>query len=1087
MRKWCYYSIGVIIIAIFLVVLKFLIGSRVLDLADIYIPYYNPSEYYQHFFILWKTSDSGGIGNAPVSMLYGLVLSWLGVSYLNMQFVIFSILIFSDYSSLFILISYIADGRNKIALLLTIFLLMVEFKWAGLLSATGLNFFLAFSPLLVYFSLRIFKSEITPSRSVIFISLCFVGASFEITEAFTYTLFIYFPIIIMSLIKIIIKEQKLKEFKIFIEKQLTFFGGALIGLIILIYEYYPWILASLGVGSGYIPLLRSTFLNTNIFLANGFTVLGSGPSVLGDVFGLPGIFALIYGIAFIFVMGIYIAKRNRNIVILSAFIFIISLVIYVQLAISFPNQLFHIVTSIPLINEILITLNEPAEFFYILAIWEYFIVGVAFFDLVQNYGELSKFLKAKFVKNKRRGVYNSTVIKKKQKPTIQIALTILTTILFLSTFVTVSSVANGHSSYTPYGNYNIPNYVPNYVRCIYETSAKNIINGPQKILLLPDYPRVERWEETSSLFFNFPPSNVEQMNLFQSLINDIHNHVEAGAGNILGQMDIGYIAIVKALNQTETGPIIAYDNFNQPYAILGNPMVFYDYFNSSPDFSLISNNRNYSIFRNLNNTGMFHVYSGEASLNDNPHTFVENKASKLNVPPNNCSLLTSNISSVNILGNLIKSAYWTSFGKNTSEEFLNSTIFVSFNSFSSGYYTSYLTSGFPVSPGMKLKFSSQIRAINDSLGTYYDGFDIAYSNETIVLGKYWQNGLYTVQRNSIAVASGTFTVPENVTYILPWISFHNVTGLFAISNLSINIIHTGNYSSFPLANPTSQNTTILSSQSLVNTIASLFPNSALIFTNNTNNIQSISSLNVSIYNNITALPGLYIVPYFYLSEKYGYVGGDGNYSVLNPGSYEMGSLSLSEGTYQVEVLISGNGFGNIQINNKSYIYDTLADGVFTIRVNISVENFLNLNVHNILGEIKLYDIALAGPNMSNNLVNMLNGFSSKLSYYLNPNGNPSYIKMNLFANSSTIVVLKESFSNDWSVSFFAFGTKHTERPFLVNGYQMMFIIPDNSTNISFTFHPPFFMTVQVYLTLILIPTFIFLALIMYVFDIKRRT
>lgn len=1086
MGKWKYYSIGTVIIIVFLGILKLIIGSKILDLVDIYIPYYNPSQYYQSFFGLWKISDAGGIGNAPISMLYSAVLSSLGLSAINMQFVIFSIMLFFDYSSLFVLLTYISEGRSKSALLLTFFFVFIEFRWAGLIYATGLNFFLAFSPFLIYFSLRMFKSEISPFKSILFISLSLVGASFGITEAFPYSLFVYSPVLIMGIIQHIIKEHKFSSLKIFIKKQLIFIGGMVVGLVILIYPYYPWILASLGVGSDSASSLKSTYLSTNIYIVNAFSSLGSGVSILGTVFGLSGLFALMFGVVFIFAMSAYVIKRNRSIPTLSALIFMISLVIYVQLAISFPNQLFHFVTGIPFLGELLITLDEPAQLFFIVAIWEYFIVGVAFFDLIRNYGSLAKFLKTNFIKNVKRAVDGNDTNKNKPKPVFQMALTVITVILFLSTVMTVSSIATGNSSYTPYGNYNIPNYIPKYVQSIYETSANNLVNGPQKILLLPDYPRVERWEQTSPLFFTFPPSNVQQMGSFESLIDDIQNHIETGTGKILGQMDIGYIVVINALNQSETGPKIGYDNFNQPYAILGNPVAFYNYFNSSPDFRLISSNENYSMFKNLNNTGLFQTYSGEAVLNNERRMFFENSSDNLHAPPQNDKTLTSVISSVNILDNLMQPMYWTSFGKHISEEFQNSNIFVNFNSFSHGFYVSYLSAGFPVSAGMILNFSSSIKVMNDSSSIYYDGFNYSYSNESIVPGHYWQNGLYTLKGNGTSEVSGSFTVPKNVTYILPFIEFQNTTGSFVISNLSINIIHTGNNSSYPFTFLTSKNGTTISSQNVGNTVQSLFPNSSLIFANYTNYIPDISVLNVSIYKNTTALPGIYIVPYFYLSEKYGYVWGNGNYSVLNPGSYEVGNLFLSAGTYQAKIKISGNGVGTVQINNKSYSYNTLNGVGFTILANISVEKVLNLTIHNILGEVKLYDIALVGPNMSNELDNMLNGVSREIPYYLNTTGNPNYIAMNLSSNRSTIVVLKENFTEGWSVSFYASGRDDIEKPLLVDGYQMMFTIPGNSSNISFVFKSPLFLGAQVYITTALVPVSIFLAVVITLFDIKKK-
>lgn len=1085
MRKWHYYAIGATIIAVFLGIVKFIIGSKVLDVVDIYVPYYNSSQYYQSFFGIWKVSDAGGSGSSPISMLYSAILSSLGVPYQSMQFAMLSILVFSEYSSLFVLMSYIADENHKLSLLLTFILLFLEFKWTGLLGATGLNFFLAFSPFLIYFFLRMFRSEISPLRSMTFISLSFVGASFEITEAFPYSLFIYCPILIMAIIQYLIGEHNLKSLNILMQKQLIFLGGVFVGLIILIYPYYPWILASLGVGSNSPESLKSTYFGTNIFIANSFASLGSGASILGADFGLSGSFASVFGFVLIFVLGAYVIKRRSEIHTLAAFVFIIFLVIYIQLAISLPIQLFHFITSIPFLGELLITLNEPAQSYYIVAVWVYFIVGVAFFDMIRNYKVLSKFLKSEIFKNENMSINRNAGIKLKSKTILQIVMTVFTVILFLSTLISTSSVANGSASYTPFGDYDIQNYIPNYVHSIYETSANNSINGPQKILLLPDYPRVERWEQTSPLFFTFPPSNSWQMSSFKSFINDIQNHIEAGTGEMLGQMDIGYVVVVKALNQSETGPVIGYDNFHQPYGIFGNPTTFYNYFNNSPDFRLVSNNGNYSMFKNLNNTGLFKIYSGLAYVNDTPQVFVVNNTSNSQILPKNGFILSSNISSVNMLNKLIQSNYWTTFGKNISEEFLNSTLLVNFSSFSAGYHSIYMISGFPVSPGMELEFSSQIRALNNSSAIYYNGFDIAYSNEAIESGHFWNNGIYSVQGNVTINASGLFTIPENVTYIDPWITLYNATGSFVISNLSINVVKIGNNSSFPFAYVTSQGEATFSTQGMENEVQSSFPHFDFVFVNRSY-IPSLSSIYVSIYKNSTSYPGLYIVPYFYLADKYGYVWGTKNYSMLNPGSYEIGNLSLKDGFYHIDIKIRGFGLGSFQLNNKSYIYNTLANGAFAIGVNISVGKILHLQIHNVLGVVELYDIILIGPNLSNELDNMLRGTLTEPSYSLNPGGNPSHILLNLYANKSIFIVLKESFSDHWSVSYDASNKEHTEKPILANGYQMMFILPSNSSNISFIYRPPLNMNIQVGMTVVLLPTFICIALVMTIFDIKRR-
>ena len=456
------------------------------------------------------------------------------------------------------------------------------------------------------------------------------------------------------------------------------------------------------------------------------------------------------------------------------------------------------------------------------------------------------------------------------------------------------------------------------------------------------------------------------------------------------------------------------------------------------------------------------------------------------IPPESTPTLNSSIASVNLLNNTTQNAYWTPLGNNISEETQNSTILVGFKSHSTGYSTSYLSEGLPVSEGISLKFSSEIKSINNGIATYYDGFDYAFSNESILPGHYWQNGLYHLVGNKSVVAEGIYTVPENVSYVLPWISFYNASGYFIISNLSITVIRTGDNSSFPFSYVTSENELNLSAWSLNSTIESLFPNSDMVPVNDLGNISGISSVNVSIYNGTTSLPELYIVPVYYLFYKYGYVWGNGNYSVLNPGSYEKGNLSLKDGFYNIGLKISGEGFGVIQVNNQSYFYNTITNGGTEIQLNINVHSGVSVLIRNVIGQVNLYDIVLVGPNLSNGLKNIITGALPEPSYTMLQNLGQSVISLNISTNEPVIIVMKESYNDGWSLSYQASGVEHEEKPILFNGYEMLFILPMNFKNITLRFIPPRFMIAQVYITTISLPAFLTIALVTAINDRRRQ-
>lgn len=1087
MKKWNSYLVGVLILILFLEVINIIIGPRVLDVTDIYIPFYNSSQYSESFFDLWKISGSGGIGNAPLSSLIGAVLSLIGITYEVMQFIIFSILVFFTFTSLYILTSYLSDGKNVMSLVLAFLFLLIEFRWAGFVGATGLNYFLGFAPLIIYFSIRMVRSEISAFRAIIFIALSFIGASFEITEAVPYSLFIYLPLLIMTFIECIILKHNNIGIKNFIRTQITFLSGILLGIVVLIYVYYPWILGALGIGNSSVTVLRTAFSSTNIFKANSFSSLIIGPSVFGRVLGFSGFSAVISGLIFIVLMLPYIIKRRFNLLLLSSYIFIVLVAFYIQIAISFPDLLFRVITSIPVLSSLLITLNEPAEMFYVVAVWEYVIIEIAVFDLLKNYhsiyGALSKHLS--YMSGR-----SFTTVKNRRRIRAILAVAVVALLLLMS-YGTVSSIhkiSTGNDGYTPYGDYKIPNYIPNYVHRIYNAAANNSNKGMDRILLLPDYPRVERWEQTSQYFYTFPPSNSFQMSLFTSFISDIQAGNENGTGPLLNQMDIGYIAVIKALNQTETVPTIGYDNFNQPYAIFGNPSIFYTYFNSSPQYKLIENNGNYSLFKNIDSTGLFQDFRATALITNSSVRYTTGNSSVMKSPPSNSTGGDFDPKTVNILQGMIEKKYWTNFGQWISENFLDGSMQTDFPTNSTGYYISYLGLQLPVAPGDQLLLSSNITSIDGGNATYYDGFDYSESpNSTILPGHYWQNGLYEVSDNHTVTASGIFQAASNITSVLPWIAFYNPKGKFIINNITLKVIKVSNRSSYLHPEISSQNNTILTGSLQVNEMNALFPFDAALVLNNSKALPGLGIINVSAYQVSIESPGLYIVPLYYVFDRYGYIWGNGNYTVMDPSSFLSGNITLARGSYTIFMKISGAGFGNIGIGEEDYTYNTLASRDYFLKLNITAASSLAFSIEDIIGQISVNDLMIVGPNVSSYQISILTGSFKNLNYTLTDPDYASSMGMEINTAVSSIVVMKESYSGSWSITYLISGKVDQESPFLVNGWEMGFLIPSGASNITFRFSPPLFQESQIYITSISLPVLMMATLLTVIFDNKKRS
>ncbi len=141
--------------------------------------------------------------------------------------------------------------------------------------------------------------------------------------------------------------------------------------------------------------------------------------------------------------------------------------------------------------------------------------------------------------------------------------------------------------------------------------------------------------------------------------------------------------------------------------------------------------------------------------------------------------------------------------------------------------------------------------------------------------------------------------------------------------------------------------------------------------------------------------------YFYL-QKYGYVFNKGIYSIMNPGSSMQGYVNVRNGIYSIILRVNGKGLGNIIINNNTYIYNTFYNNSFRLGISSYLNSKLNIIINNIIGQVKIYDIVLAGPNFTNQQRSIFNSrvysprllsgndFFSKIKFSINTNNN-SYI------------------------------------------------------------------------------------------------
>ncbi|MGC8686886.1 MAG: hypothetical protein ACP5SF_04960 [Thermoplasmata archaeon] len=892
--------------------------------------------------------------------------------------------------------------------------------------------------------IKINRNEISAVKGILFLSLSILGSSFWITEAIPFSIILYFPVLILSIYENIGIKHSIS---VFFKNQLRILLGLMLSVFISIYMYYPWISAVISGPSKNTEF--SLFHSSNFFLKNGWGILNNGISVLGYVTGMNfnTAEAFIFGFLFIIAATVY-ATKTRDPLFKSFYIILILTVMYIQIAITYPKPLFSFISLNSIIDSIFVTINEPGQTFIFVQTWEFILLGIMLYNFLLYISEMKGHSNTnkKFFKFINNNIYYRKFISRGLITLILVIIIVLSGLYVSNAY----STENGYSTYSPYGYYKLPNYVPQYIYEISNIVTKdNYINNTFKqVLFLPSYYYENIWQGISPYFLAFPPQNQYEIGLFQSLINEINSNDEIGSGTILSSMNIGYVAILKTVNQTPNNAFMGYDNFGEPYAIFGSPKIFISYFENSPNFKLISNTDQYALFKNLKDKGSLMAYESAFMLtnfNVSYNTENNNKLENLNDE----MLGKFNISNYNLISN--NGIYWTDQYNNLNY-FNNNSIFITFNgTVNPEHFAYYYEFGFPVVPGMKILLSSTLHSFSNSTANYYQGFDLAEQNESILPGKYWQNGFYTIGSDSWVNASAIFTVPENVTYILPWFQFMNVKGRFMVTNMTASIVSIINGSSYPEWSQ-SQNKSFLNSNNVINYLTNIgIGNNAPIVENATNMPNKGDFINVSPYCGSINQSGIYILPMYFYLQKYGYIFNEGTYSIMNPGSGMHGYVNVRKGIYSIILRVNGKGLGNIIINNNTYIYNTFYNNSFNIGISSYLNSKLNIIINNIIGQVNIYDIVLAGPNFTNEQRSI---FNSKVYSPGTLSGSDYFSKIKFSINTSNnsyILLFKESFNPAWHLKYYINGIKNVESPFDINGWQNGYLIPKNATNLTLYF------------------------------------
>lgn len=992
-------------------------GQSLIATTDTFIPFTSAVANFNAYFLPWHEQAFGYPGSAPNSYFYSYVLIRLGASPAVAQHLLLIAPIVFAYFSSFALSRWLGTNGLVAAVVGYLYVCNAAFmnQAAG---ATGLLYVYAATPLVILFGAKLVQSK-TYADAVLALSglvLAMFAGTFELTEAILLYIVICTPLGLVLFLRLASGSYSLRRTL----HGFLYLGAAfVVYLVATIFTYYPWLeavfLPSAPAAQSILSPTTSQYLHLNIFAINSFVQTfptAISPFILTISVSTPGLLTWLLTIGLILLVCFPIVY-NRNWRFRHEDLYLCTLV-YLSLCSAFlltvvvsPGLAFAIFESFHLYP--LLALTEPAVWFFVLVPWEVTLVALTLGSSWEMRhspaGEQSQHSEVGTVSRRGKnwaaaGVI--TTVRFRVHKHGAILATIVVAILFTSSAAAglpaILTAQSGNGSIpqinSDYGHYfSIPNHTPTYVeKLLNNFSSESATHGPFRVLWLPTAPGIGQWLEADPYAVFFPPSNQYVYSLFEAIVGTLNSQSSANLSNILNTLAIKYVVVLKALNESETGPTIANGPVG-PFAILGNPRVMLAYLESQDSMRLVSESSDFALFEDSEYSGIIRAADIPLGLHPPPGPVLlhDQGTHPVNPPAGfNWSYGTS----TNLIfdsGFSDLPASWSPFGPTIFQRQVRSNastgLEITWNASApgTGSYVSYNSippnqpNLIPVIPQQVYNFSAELFGCGNSTGQFGLGVDTyGLDGRSLVAPGYFLQGVSGIPSGQRVMVTDSIDTPANTFFIRPYLWVGNgFFGSIVITGVSLKLSaepNPGNASAAWMLHPTNVSATDLERD------ISTLPGFGATVTFPTAPSSGQPASPVELYGYGSDGPGVRLASMFLsLIPVFGIQSGGVGYIDFGSTGQVTGSISLPNGTYGISLAVSGFGSGSLAFGKKTIPVDLTGSRIVILNTLVDVHNnTLNITATDWVGLVNVSSPIIVGPIGSN----------PDLAWLLYPDSNP---------------------------------------------------------------------------------------------------
>lgn len=1031
-------------------------NNLVLD-SDLFMPLWPPNQNLLFFISPWYTADFGFPTSSPIIYLLAFLISSITNNLAVTQHAIqLAPLIISFFTSWLFLgkISY----RKHFLPLFSNFYVFNAVSLNQFVGATGLMYIYAFTPLILYYMIRLLRNDGSAFKNVTGIIFASYFATISSSETIMHIALTSVPIIMAFIFDVVHQRWILRRHLTFI---IGIFASFFFYLLFQLAAYLPWMEATLGIktvqSSGLLQI-ANVFLSKNFYLQFGgradlsiFPFFYSPLSSIVYVYKpAPILLALSIGIIIIYVFSIYFPERNF--MALPSIIFLALSNGYIELIIYSPNTAFLVFTSLKPLTLPLVAVPIIQEWWYVLVPWEIvsaYLGTISIYDFVSRKRKIA--IRDSHVKNVqglsriRRYVYNM------RSGTLQLLPVVLVILVIMSTLnYQMPQDLNANSPSAPlvsgywWGNIIYPKHVPSYILSLENKLEVGQLRSPFRILFFPSSPGVVNvWTYSNPYSISFPSSSQyinSTIQLFLGYINDNNSEMAAYELSSLG---IKYVVVLWHFNENKSIPYMI--SAAAGGGLIGDPHIMYRTLAYGADFSLLSNDSDYALFQN-NIFSFFRLYGAAFYLPPVSTVGLNLSTQVSNYPGNNTRYASS--MGYNLLGYLPSSngqPSWSSMqGFNMSVA--NNSGYYSvevnhFNTKNGSFGVTWYSDVIPVLPGQVYNFRYVLNSSRNSSGLVYVGWNNRTMNIDDDTGD-MNLPLVAVDGATSSQHIYNVTIPNDTYFIIPVLVFYRFNGTVNITDISLEL--TGNNA---LAIGSSQYEFIkrqFDSNILSASLRDIYPFSHMALltsfkTPENTSVIPMYSAELAVNSRLSPDNIDVIFPQYGFIPIFGILDYNGNgVSFHSNGQLEY-EMKARNGSYTAVIEMYGHGLSYTSISNTGEFFSNpVASHPYLLNFSVTNGSFV-FTIQNFVGSLTVSSIIILNRSSQAELGRL---FSAASHATIKVDGfHTSYFEIKVQTRYPVILEADQNYAGPWRAwSLVSFGKQTPIESISLNGWELGFIV-----------------------------------------------